>query len=74
MNGQCPDIATYQIHAVTGAARAARWLAKYVDGGTMLPATFEGATEAEVVRSARAFWASEQISVAKARAARGKVS
>jgi len=65
----CPGIAAYELR---GGVRAPRWIAKWVDGGTLLSPTFEGVTEAEAVEAARSFWAAEQIAIEKARAARGE--
>jgi hypothetical protein len=67
----CPAVATYER---SGPAKAPRWIAKYVKGGTLLPPTFEGATELEATEGARRFWASEQVALAKVRAARGEAA
>lgn len=73
-----PEIVAYERsgnpHAHRRIAVAPRWIAKYVDGGIALPPTFEGATELEATSLARQFWDHEQSSIAKARAARGKVA
>jgi hypothetical protein len=70
----CPEIVTYERsgnpHAHRRIAVAPRWIAKYDDGGTLLPSTFEGVTELEARSLARQFWEHEQSAVAKARAAR----
>jgi hypothetical protein len=69
MTAPCPDIAIY--HIKIGPSNTPSYLAKYMNGGTLLPPTFEGRTEAEAVEAAREFWATEQAAVAGARAARG---
>ena len=71
MSAPIPDIATYERRT---ASHGPLWLAKYVHCGDLLPATFEGATEAEAYNAACEFWASEQRAIAKARLARGEIA
>jgi hypothetical protein len=69
MTAPCPEIATYEL---SSQSRAPKWLAKYVHCGDLLPATFEGATEAEAYDAAVQFWRDEQRAIAKGRIARGE--
>ena len=73
----CPEIVAYALQArvqgkLVNLPIAPKWIAKWVDGGTLLSPTFEGATKAEAVGAARSFWVAEQIAIDRARVARGE--